>query len=162
MKRKMANQPIDYEICDMNFRHIEEVVKIEKLSFNTAWTRSDFISELEVNKTAKYRVLITNEHVVAYGGMWVLLDEAHVTNIAVHPEYRGVGLGKAILKDLINTAAKNGASSMTLEVRKGNNVAINLYKKFGFIEEGIRKKYYADTGDDAIIMWKYDLESSDS
>ena len=77
-------------------------------------------------------------------------------------ENRCVGLGKAILKDLINTAAKNGASSMTLEVRKGNNVAINLYKKFGFVEEGIRKKYYADTGDDAIIMWKYDLESSDS
>lgn len=158
MKERLVFVMIDYIVLDMNMSHIDDVVVIENLSFKTPWTRNAFAAELTRNKCAKYKVLMIDKRVVAYGGMWILLDEAHITNIAVHPEYRGMGLGNAIVEQLLIEAKKNGISSMTLEVRISNISAINLYKKYGFIEEAIRKNYYQDTGEDAIIMWKYDME----
>lgn len=145
------------EVADMEIKHIDDVLKIEKMSFKTPWTRNDFMSEFVNNKCAKYRIVIVNGLVVAYGGMWILLDEAHITNIAVHPEFRGVGIGNILMQDMIKTAKSNGVVNMTLEVRTGNAVALNLYKKYGFVEVAVRKKYYADTGEDGIIMWKYDI-----
>lgn len=141
----------------MEIYHVDEIVNIEELSFNTPWSKDAFISELERNKCAKYRVILFDNKVVAYGGMWIVIDEAHITNIAVHPEYRGRGFGSEILNDLIETAKNNGILSMTLEVRTSNYKAIALYDKFGFKEKAIRKKYYQDTGEDAIIMWKHGL-----
>lgn len=145
------------EVADMEIKHIDDVLKIEKMSFKTPWTRNDFMSEFVNNKCAKYRIVTVNGLVVAYGGMWILLDEAHITNIAVHPEFRGVGIGNILMQDMIKTAKLNGVVNMTLEVRTGNAVALNLYKKYGFVEVAVRKKYYADTGEDGIIMWKYDI-----
>lgn len=141
----------------MDVSNIDDVIVIENLSFKTPWTYDAFLAELTENKCARYKVLMIGNKVVAYGGMWILLDEAHITNIAVHPEYRGIGLGNAILEQLIIEAKQNNISAMTLEVRMSNTTAINLYKKYGFIEEAVRKKYYQDTGEDAIIMWKYDM-----
>jgi ribosomal-protein-alanine N-acetyltransferase len=89
--------------------------------------------------------------------MWVMLDEAHITNIAVHPEYRGAGLGNLIIEVLVSDAKDEAVSAMTLEVRVNNLPALNLYKKYGFVEVAVRKNYYQDTGEDAIIMWKYDM-----
>jgi ribosomal-protein-alanine N-acetyltransferase len=94
------------------------------------------------------------ETVVGYGGMWFIIDEAHVTNIAVHPDYRQRKIGEMIVQEMIKTAKENGINGMTLEVRVSNTAAINLYKKLGFVDYGIRKGYYADTGEDALIMWK--------
>lgn len=142
---------------EMNLSHIDDVVEIENLSFKTPWSKSAFIYELTKNKCSKYRVILKDGKVVAYGGMWILLDEAHITNIAVHPEYRGIGLGKMIVEHMIKAAKGSGVTSMTLEVRVGNIPAINLYKKYGFEEVAIRKGYYQDTGEDALIMWKYDI-----
>lgn len=147
----------DYIICNMDMSHLDGIVEIERLSFHTPWSRNDFISELQVNKTARYRVIMLNDKVIAYGGMWILVDESHITNVAVHPEFRGIGLGDVLMKDMIECAKNNGASSMTLEVRVGNRTAINYYKKWGFDEIAVRRGYYADTGEDAIIMWKYNL-----
>ena len=147
----------DFEVFDLTLKHIDDIVEIEKLSFKTPWTKEAFISELTRNKCAKYRAVFSNEKVVGYGGMWIMIDEAHVTNIAIHPEFRGIGLGNLIMEDLLNVARNNGARSMTLEVRTGNLTALNLYKKFGFLEVARRKGYYQDTGEDAIIMWKYNI-----
>lgn len=147
----------DYAVFDMNSGHIADVIVIENLSFKTPWSRDAFEAELTRNKCARYKVIIKDNRVVAYGGMWVVLDEAHITNVAVHPEYRGIGLGNAIVEELITEAKRNNISAMTLEVRVNNLTAINLYRKYGFIDVALRKNYYQDTGEDAIIMWKYDL-----
>jgi [ribosomal protein S18]-alanine N-acetyltransferase len=143
---------------EMDLSHVDDVVVIENLSFKTPWTRDAFISEITRNKCAKYRIILRDGRVVAYGGMWLMLDEAHITNIAVHPEFRGIGLGDVIMEDIIKMAAEGGVHSMTLEVRVNNIAAINLYRKFGFEDIAIRKGYYQDTGEDAIIMWKYNIK----
>ncbi|RYD03254.1 hypothetical protein N752_20700 [Desulforamulus aquiferis] len=85
--------------------------------------------------------------------MWLVLDEAHITNVAVHPEYRGKSIGEALMLEMIQQAIIRGAVRMTLEVRPSNMAARELYKKLGFKEKGLRKKYYTDTNEDAIIMW---------
>lgn len=138
----------------MDLSHVDDVVAIEKLSFKTPWSRDAFISEIVRNKCARYRIIKIGERVIAYGGMWIMVDEAHITNIAVAPKYRGEGIGNVIVEDMINCARGLNINSMTLEARKSNTIALNLYSKFGFKEVGIRKGYYQDTGEDAVIMWK--------
>jgi [ribosomal protein S18]-alanine N-acetyltransferase len=156
MRRSMVRQLNDFIISDMDIPNIEEVVNIEKLSFKIPWTREAYMMEIEKNKCAKYRVLLKEGHVIAYGGMWIVVDEAHITNIAVHPDFRGKGYGNAIVEDLINLAGEFNISSMTLEVRVSNIPAIKLYSKYGFMEAALRKGYYADTNEDAIIMWRHE------
>ncbi|MCS3916687.1 ribosomal-protein-alanine N-acetyltransferase [Caldanaerobacter subterraneus subsp. tengcongensis MB4] len=136
---------------------IDEVMEIEKLSFTTPWSREAFVGEVTKNSCARYIVAEVDKKVVGYAGFWVVLDEGHITNIAVHPEYRGKGIGSRLMEGLIDLAKKNGITSMTLEVRESNLVAQNLYKKFGFKVLGRREGYYQDNNEDAIVMWKYDL-----
>lgn len=147
----------EYTIETMTISDIEDVIVTENLSFETPWSEAAFVQELTNNKNALYRVIKVNGKSIAYGGMWLLFDEVHITNIAVHPEYRGFGYGNILMKDMINCAKTAKMSSMTLEVRVGNTAAINLYKKFGFVSVATRKRYYQDTGEDAIIMWNYEL-----
>ncbi|MBI2952904.1 MAG: ribosomal protein S18-alanine N-acetyltransferase [Chloroflexi bacterium] len=94
-----------------------------------------------------------------YAGLWLMLDEAHITTIAVRPQLRGQGIGELLLIGLADTAIALGAKYLTLEVRVSNTVAQNLYRKFGFHEEGVRKRYYSDNGEDALIMWSEPLGS---
>jgi len=89
--------------------------------------------------------------------MWLILNEAHITNIAVKEEYRGMGVGKRILESLIYYCALKNIDSMTLEVRKSNMVAQKLYRKYGFVEYGVRSNYYTDNGEDAIVMWRTNI-----
>lgn len=100
------------------------------------------------------------ETLAGYAGLWLMLDEAHITTIAVRPNLRGQGLGELLLVGLTDLACALGAKYMTLEVRVSNTVAQNLYKKYGFREEGIRKRYYSDNGEDALIMWSEPLGSA--
>jgi [ribosomal protein S18]-alanine N-acetyltransferase len=144
------------EIIPFNKNHVNEVLYISNLSFLTPWTRDSIEKELE-NRLARYVVAIKDDVVIGYGGIWFILDEGHITNIAIHPEYRGVGAGDMIVEALIEVCKLEGIASMTLEVRRSNVVAQNLYKKHGFIVEGVRKNYYADTHEDGVIMWKYNL-----
>ena len=141
-------------ITTMTSIDIPEVFDIEKLSFSTPWSRETLTYEVEKNLFAKYVVAKIDDIVVGYGGMWMIIDEAHITNIAVHPEYRGIHVGDEILKALIDKSQDIGVYAMTLEVRKTNIVAQNLYRKYGFEFAGVRSKYYADNNEDAIIMWK--------
>ena len=141
------------ELQNMSLEDIDQVYEIENLSFTTPWSRESFKSELLQNDLARYLVAKVNGKVAAYGGMWIVLDEAHITNIAVHPEYRGRKIGETLVKALLRMAKENKAADITLEVRASNNAARKLYKKLGFKDGGRRKGYYEDTGEDAIIMW---------
>jgi tRNA threonylcarbamoyl adenosine modification protein YeaZ/ribosomal-protein-alanine acetyltransferase len=141
------------ELQNMSLEDIDQVYEIENLSFTTPWSRESFKSELLKNDLARYIVAKVDGKVAAYGGMWIVLDEAHITNIAVHPEYRGRKIGETLVKALLRTAKENKAADITLEVRASNDAARKLYKKLGFKDGGRRKGYYEDTGEDAIIMW---------
>ncbi|MGB9662448.1 MAG: ribosomal protein S18-alanine N-acetyltransferase [Moorellaceae bacterium] len=139
----------------MTNRHLDEVLEIERASFPTPWPRSSFLNELYANDCAYYYVGLHEGKVIGYAGMWIILDEAHVTNIAVHPHFRGRGLGGLLLEVLMQEAIALGADRMTLEVRVSNLTAQHLYERLGFVRAGIRKGYYHDTQEDAIIMWKH-------
>lgn len=138
---------------NMKKTHLDDVVEIERYSFPTPWSREAYFHEIAGNDFAYYTVALLCGKVVGYCGMWVILDEAHVTTIAAHPEYRSRGLGAKLLHQLINEALLRGCNKMTLEVRPSNHHALRLYTKTGFVSHGLRPGYYADTGEDAIIMW---------
>ncbi|MCA0993769.1 MULTISPECIES: ribosomal protein S18-alanine N-acetyltransferase [Guptibacillus] len=137
----------------MTIEDIEAVMRIEHATFPTPWSRSAFYNEIVINHFATYLLLEVGEEVAGYCGVWVIIDEAHITNIALHPEYRGMKLGEALLNKAIHFAKSRGALKITLEVRVSNIVAQNLYRKFGFEEGGIRKNYYTDNQEDALVMW---------
>ncbi|TDA66952.1 MAG: ribosomal-protein-alanine N-acetyltransferase [Clostridia bacterium] len=144
----------NYRIEEMQEKHLDQIVAIEKMSFPTPWNRQHLCSELYNNDFARYYVAVVRKVVAGYAGMWVILDEAHITNIAVHPQYRGQKLGRALLTELERRAVAAGVERMTLEVRPSNREAQSLYRHAGFAPVGLRKGYYTDTREDAIIMWK--------
>ncbi|WP_053955812.1 ribosomal protein S18-alanine N-acetyltransferase [Inediibacterium massiliense] len=136
----------------MEQKDIEEVFQVEKKCFTIPWSRHSFLQEMR-NEMAIYVVIEDHEKVVGYGGMWKIVDEGHITNIAIHPTYRKKGYGDKVVKALIQIAKEQKINSMTLEVRASNEVAKCLYEKNGFYSCGVRPKYYEDNGEDAVIMW---------
>ncbi|GAB6086348.1 ribosomal protein S18-alanine N-acetyltransferase [Alkaliphilus crotonatoxidans] len=141
-------------IRPMELRDIKQVADIENRSFPVPWSRGAFEKEIKKNRLAKYIVLERENQLLAFGGMWLIIDEAHVTNIAVDPNYRGLGLGRQLVQGMIQGARELGMLRMTLEVRRSNLVAQNLYQSLGFACCGVRPGYYEDNGEDALIMWK--------
>lgn len=137
----------------MKMEDIGAICEIEKEAFPTPWTPGAFQNELSNNHFAHYLVMEVAGAIAGYAGMWVIMDEAHVTNIAVRTTYRGMKLGEQLLLELRKKADKHGARRMTLEVRVTNRVAQNLYEKLGFRSVGVRKGYYTDNNEDALIMW---------
>lgn len=146
ISEKVAFRPM--EIMDL-----PQIEKVEKSSFSTPWPGKAFYDELMFNQFAYYTVVIFEGKVIGYCGFWLILDEAHITNIAIHPDYRGLGIGEATLNYVMRFAKKMGADKMTLEVRASNRVAQTLYEKLGFVSSGLRKGYYTDNKEDALIMW---------
>jgi [ribosomal protein S18]-alanine N-acetyltransferase len=132
---------------------IDEVLVLERRSFTLPWSREAFYNELNHNQYALYIVLEDEGKIVGYCGAWLVIDEAHITNIAILPEYRGRRLGEALLRKMMDIAIERGAKVMTLEVRVSNIIAQSLYEKLGFQKGGIRKRYYTDNGEDALVMW---------
>ncbi|MBD7912973.1 MULTISPECIES: ribosomal protein S18-alanine N-acetyltransferase [Clostridium] len=137
----------------MKKEDLSQVLEISSLSLKESWSLDSFSKELS-NPLAKYVVAKTDNKTVGFAGVWIIVDEGHITNIAVHPEFREKGIGSDLVQSLIEHSKSWGCHSLTLEVRASNKPAQNLYKKFGFVEEGIRKRYYQDNKEDAIIMWK--------
>lgn len=135
----------------LKYEHLAQMAAIEREAFDQPWTENMFIPEVE-DENAHYVVGVRGDEVICYGGFHAVLDEAHITNIAVKSTERGRGIGKFLMGELINRARLIGLKYMTLEVRENNFVALNLYKSFGFTIEGVRKKYYNNTFD-AYIMW---------
>jgi ribosomal-protein-alanine N-acetyltransferase len=137
---------------------VAQVMPIEKASFPAPWPASAYRYELRQNQLSSYLVLREHDdasgepRVVAYGGFWLILDEGHISTLAVDPARRGRGLGEWMLVVLIETATLRGAGELTLEVRVSNKVAQQLYQKYRFRQVGLRKAYYRDNGEDALIM----------
>ena len=139
-------------IEEMKENDIDGVFEVEKNCFEDYWSKDSFKKELS-NNLAKYLVAKIDNKVVGYVGIWFVVDEGHITNVAVHEDYRGQKIGDHLIKELVQVCKNNKIISMTLEVRASNVVAQNLYKKYGFIMAGIRKEYYSNNKEDAIIMW---------
>lgn len=138
----------------MSEKHIDGVMNVEVNSFSIPWSRQSFCDELE-NKLAVYFVAVDSTgNVAGYIGLWSVAGEGDITNIAVLPGFRKSGIGSKLLKKAISYCLENNLSRLTLEVRTTNIPAQNLYSKFGFSAIGIRKNYYADTHEDAVIMEK--------
>ncbi|PLT31432.1 ribosomal protein S18-alanine N-acetyltransferase [Peribacillus deserti] len=137
----------------MNIGDIDQVLEVEHLSFSLPWSREAFMNELLNNKHAVYLVLEEQDRIIGYCGAWVVLDEAHITNIAILPQFRGRKLGEALLVKMIQTVRNMGSLTVTLEVRVSNIAAQSLYRKLGFQNGGIRKSYYTDNYEDALVMW---------
>jgi ribosomal-protein-alanine N-acetyltransferase len=136
---------------------IPAVLSIESLSFASAWPTNAFQNELRDNKLAHYFVGRLDGKIVAYGGIWVILEDSHVTTIAVHPDQRGRRLGEEMLVHLLDEAIERGASWITLEVRETNDVAQKLYRKYGFTVVSTRRGYYSDNNESALVMWAGNL-----
>ena len=137
----------------MRDEDIDQVLEVEHASFTTPWSREAFYNEIHKNKFAVYIVLEDDNKIIGYCGTWVVIDEAHVTNVAILPGYRGKKMGEALMNKLMSVSREMGARTMTLEVRVTNHVAQSLYRKLGFQNGGIRKNYYSDNQEDALIMW---------
>ncbi|GMA50380.1 ribosomal-protein-alanine acetyltransferase [Alicyclobacillus contaminans] len=132
---------------------VDQVMEVERKSFTAPWSRQAFLAELADNQLARYIVATKDDRVIGYAGIWLIVDEGHVTNIAVHPDFRGRRLGEMLLRALMAECMQRGIRRMTLEVRVSNTVAQNLYRKLGFVGVGERKGYYTDNNEDALIMW---------
>lgn len=142
----------DTVIRRMTLADVEEVHAIEEATFPRPWTREDFVKEMTQNACARYLVAEQAGEIVGFAGAWIVLDEAHITNIAVARARRGQGVGKALTRGLLQYAANLGVVYATLEVRRSNGVAQGLYKGLGFVYVGLRKRYYEDNGEDAFIF----------
>ena len=138
---------------------VESIAMLEQVCFHTPWPIEFIYEDVCITKNT-YLILQEDGKTIGYAGMWIILDEAHLNNICIHPDHRGGGKGKALLTALMQDAIDLGAESMTLEVRVSNAPAISLYEKTGFISAGIRRKYYQDNGEDACIMWNMNLKKS--
>ncbi len=140
-------------IDDMRLDDLDAVQAVERASFPVPWPANAFRHELTQNKNAHYIVAREGDHIVGYAGLWLSLDEAHVTTFAVLPEHRRRKIGERMLLSLFDRAERLGAEWLTLEVRASNLPAQRLYEKYGFRPAGIRRRYYSDNNEDALIMW---------
>lgn len=145
-------------IRPMRVGDLTTVQAIERASFTTPWPAQAYRQEIETNKLAQYLVAVIGDEIVAYGGIWLMVDEAHITTFAVHPRYRRRRIGERLLLALLDLAREVGAREATLEVRLSNLPARRLYEKYGFRPVGIRPRYYTDNNEDALIMTTEPLE----
>ena len=136
----------------MTLLDVPAVHRLEEAIFSMPWSEKDFVYEMTENKVARYLVIEEAGEIIAFAGAHIILDQAHVTNIAVRQDCRGRGLGRMITRALMQYASNLGAEYLTLEVRQSNVTAQNLYKSLGFVKVNVRKRYYEDTGEDAWLM----------
>ena len=141
----------EFETGIMTAADVDAVCAIEEATFARPWSRASIENEL-TNSCARYVVLRRGGETVGYAGMWLVIDEAHVTNVAIRKDLRGQGLVEKLMRALIQLAADSGMIWMTLEVRRSNAAAQGLYRKLGFVDVGWRKRYYEDNGEDALLM----------
>ncbi len=173
-----------YSVDRMQVQDIPSIVEIERASFSTPWPAGAYVREIEDNALARYVVVREvpeggqpraeprrafqlpsflrggvrdDPAVVAFAGLWLMIDEAHVTSVAVRPSSRGRGLGNLLMWAMFDIGVEMGAQWLTLEVRPSNAVARAMYAGLGFREAGVRPRYYTDNGEDAVIMWSEDL-----
>ena len=157
----VARPPLKLRIEPMTLDDLPAVHAIEHLSFSTPWPDDAYRSEIQTNRLATYVVARSGEDVVGFGGIWLMVDEAHITTFAVHPDWRRQGIGERLLVTLLDVSIARHAREATLEVRLSNVAARRLYEKYGFRPVGLRPRYYSDNGEDALIMTTEPLASAD-
>ena len=142
----------ELEIRRMTSADIDAVTAIEQATFARPWSRDSFRREMEQNVAARYLVAVLEDRIIGYAGAWVILDECHITNIAITASQRGKGYGRQLVDALMQYVSNLGAAYATLEVRVSNERAQHLYERAGFVRLGKRKRYYEDNGEDAWLM----------
>ena len=148
----VARPPVTVRIEPMALGDLAAIQRIEALSFSVPWPEQAYRSEIQTNRLASYLVARVEGEVVAYGGIWLMVDEAHVTTVAVDPGWRRQKIGARLLLALLDVALARGAHEATLEVRLSNLPARRMYEAFGFRPVGLRPRYYSDNDEDALIM----------
>jgi ribosomal-protein-alanine N-acetyltransferase len=149
---------LEVTVGPMRRRHLRSVTQIEQKVYPRPWSMGLFMSELSYRESRVYVVARVGSTVVGYGGLMLVPDDGHVTTLAVDPAWHRHHLGTRILHTLAVAAIDRGAKNLTLEVRTGNHAAQALYRAFGFAPAGIRKGYYVETNEDAVIMWANDVD----
>lgn len=163
MVRAEAGPPValPVQLTHMQRRHVRDVLGIERIVYPRPWSAALFFSELAQKTSRTYLIASADREVVGYGGLMCQVDEGHITTLAVHPDYQHDGIGSRLLFALASDARAREMKSLALEVRVANWPAQRLYSWFGFRPVGIRRNYYAETGEDALVMWIDDLASED-
>lgn len=145
-------------VLPMRRRHLRSVLRIEGLVYPRPWSLGLFMSELALRTTRVYFVAKVGNEVVGYAGLMVTGSDGHVTTVAVDPDWHRNGVGTRLVLSLCTAAAQRGCTGLTLEVRVSNTAAQELYRAFGFAPAGVRKNYYTETNEDAIVMWAHDID----
>jgi ribosomal-protein-alanine N-acetyltransferase len=156
----VARPPLRVRITAMRTEDIADAHEVERASFPVPWPAYALRQELETNRLARYLVARVDDEIIAYAGLWMMVDEAHITTFAVLPAWRRQGVGARLLLAQLHLAIELGATLATLEVRLSNIEARRLYERFGFRPVGVRPHYYSDNGEDALIMTSDEFRSS--
>lgn len=144
---------------EMRRRHLRGVLRIEQLVNPRPWSLSLFMSELRYTESRAYVVARAEHEIVGYAGVMLIAGDGHITNVGVDPDHRRRAIATRMMLILARRALAEGAQALTLEVRMSNTGAHDLYRRFGFVPAGVRKNYYADGNEDALIMWATDIQS---
>jgi ribosomal-protein-alanine N-acetyltransferase len=153
------NLPLRVHIQPMRRRHVRSVLRIEQQVYPRPWSASLFMSELAMRSSRAYYVARVGRELVGYAGLMMTLDEGHVTTIAVDPRKHRAKIGSRLLLVLAREAIERGATALTLEVRMSNTAAQDMYRRFGFGPVGVRKNYYQEVNEDALVMWAHEVDA---
>ena len=154
-----ATAPVDLRLAPMRTRDLRGVLAIEESVYTRPWSHRLFADELSQRKSRIYRTAWVDRDIVGFAGLMLIEEDAHVNNIAVDPAWHGRGIATVLLLDLTRSAIGRGSRHLTLEVRVGNEPALALYRRFGMAPVGLRPNYYAETGEDALVMWARSIDS---
>jgi len=160
-RRSAEVTPDGIDVVEMKRRHLKAVVAIEQKVFPSPWSIALYLSEIAQSGTRAYYVARSGGELIGYAGLMMAVGEGHVTTIGVSPDWQRRGVGRLLLLTLARTAIARGASDLTLEVRVTNTGAQALYHEFGFAPAGIRKNYYAEVHEDAIVMWAHAIQTDE-
>ena len=152
-----SGEGFEVQILAMRRRHLRAVVRLEQQVYPRPWSMSLFLSELALRSSRAYFVARVGREVIGYAGLMMVLDDGHVTTVAVDPRYRRLGVAKRLVLAVCREAGERSATALTLEVRLSNRGAQELYRQFGFRPVGVRKGYYQESGEDALVMWAHDV-----
>ena len=156
-ERITSSPPV--RVGPMRRRHLRGVLRIEEQVNPRPWSLSLFLSELRYTESRAYLVARVGTEVVGYAGLMLVVGDGHVTNVGVDPDHRRQGIATRLMLELARRALDEGATALTLEVRVSNTGAQELYRRFGFVPAGVRKNYYADANEDALVMWATDIDT---
>jgi ribosomal-protein-alanine N-acetyltransferase len=159
--RDVEPDELEVTIGPMRRRHLRGVLRIEQQVYPRPWSMGLFMSELGYRTSRVYVVARVGTVVVGYGGLMLVQEDAHITTLAVDPDWHRHKIGTRLLLTLDAAAVARGAQNLTLEVRMGNQPAQELYRQFGFVPAGIRKGYYVETNEDALVMWSHDVHTDE-